>query len=155
MQTFTYLTKKKRTNNNNIYIYINISSIYKPLLEEKPTPEHLTTENPVFVTTFKSVQNEDGETVIETESKKITEEEGIVIEEVLSDTEPVIYDDQTALKNVEIVEVDGYTGELLYILLLNYIRTSIHIYKQFIQYTEKNCHMMIFFCCNIVDIFFI
>lgn len=78
---------------------------------EKPQSEHTETEHPVYITTFKSVQNEDGETTIQTENKRVSQEEGIVVEEVLSDTEPIA--EETIPSNVEITEVSEPTGDFL------------------------------------------
>jgi len=78
-------------------------------------PEHTEMEHPVYITTFKSVQNEDGETTIQTENKRISQEEGIVVEEVLSDTEPILED--TTQSNIEITEVSEPTGDFYEIFL--------------------------------------
>lgn len=108
------------TKNNN-----NINDTYTPATqnqqtEAKPIPqqEKTTDEKPVFITTFKSVQNEDGETVIETESKKVTQEEGVLVEEVLSDTEPIKEQDEAAPSQLEIVEVSDVTGKCFHFVIL-------------------------------------
>lgn len=80
---------------------------------DKPKADNTETEHPVYITTFKSVQNEDGETTIQTENKRISQEEGIVVEEVLSDTE-LIPEDKTQL-HLEITEVSEPTGDFFFI----------------------------------------
>lgn len=80
-------------------------------------PEHTETEHPVYITTFKSVQNEDGETTIQSENTRISQKEGIVVEEVLSDTEPILED--TTQSNIEITEVSEPTGDFLKIFLIH------------------------------------
>lgn len=87
-------------------------------------------EKSVFVTTFKSVQNEDGETVIETENKKVTQEEGVLVEEVLSDTETVKeQDEETSPSEIEIVEVSDITGIFLSLFLHYFIQSSTNFYE--------------------------
>jgi len=76
---------------------------------EKPKAANTQTEHPVYITTFKSVQNEDGETTIQTENKRVSQEEGIVVEEVLSDTELIPED--TTQSHLEIIEVSEPTGD--------------------------------------------
>lgn len=88
----------------------------QPQTEVKPISEQTKDEKPVFITTFKSVQNEDGETVIETENKKVTQEEGVLVEEVLSDTETIQDQDEQSPHKLEIVEVNDVTGTFLYLL---------------------------------------
>lgn len=88
--------------------------MYTSNINTAEKPEHTETEHPVYITTFKSVQNEDGETTIQTENKRISQEEGIVVEEVLSDTEPIMED--TTQSNIEITEVSEPTGDFLKLL---------------------------------------
>ena len=75
-----------------------------------PIQEQTKDEKPVFITTFKSVQNKDGETVIESENKMVTQEQGVLVEEVLSDTETIKEQEETAPYQIEIVEVSDITG---------------------------------------------
>ena len=75
-----------------------------------PIQEQTKDEKPVFITTFKSVQNKDGETVIESENKMVTQEQGVLVEEVLSDTETIKEQEETAPYQIEIVEVNDITG---------------------------------------------
>lgn len=89
--------------------------------EEKPKPKKNETENSVYITTFKSVQNQDGENIIQSENILITEEEGgVLIEEVLSDTEPIKEHEHitttttsTTPYTFEIIEDNSIPGDFL------------------------------------------
>ena len=85
-----------------------------------PIQEQTKDEKPVFITTFKSVQNKDGETVIESENKMVTQEQGVLVEEVLSDTETIKEQDETAPYQIEIVEVNDITGIFFSFFFLYY-----------------------------------
>lgn len=86
---------------------------------EKPKIDNTETEHPVYITTFKSVQNDDGETTIQSENKRVSQEEGIVVEEVLSDTEPIPED--TTQSHLEIIEVNEPSGDFFFINTYLYI----------------------------------
>lgn len=99
-------------------------------------------EKPVFITTFKSVQNEEGETVIETENKKISQAEGVLVEEVLSDTETIEDQAEQPTPILEIIEVNDITGTFLNQLLfqiclqLRLNRNSLKCRYVFISFTH-------------------
>lgn len=68
------------------------------------------------MTTFKSIKTDDGVSVISSEHKKVVEaEEGVLIEEVLSDIESTADQRETPSYKVEIIEVGDITGEFLQI----------------------------------------
>lgn len=87
-------------------------------------PKHSEPEHQTYITTFKSVQNEDGETIIQTENKRVSQEEGVIVEEVLSDTEPIPED--TTQAHLEITEVSEPTGDFPLIQKLNNTNKLFH-----------------------------
>uniref|UniRef100_A0A1A9UCU1 Titin n=1 Tax=Glossina austeni TaxID=7395 RepID=A0A1A9UCU1_GLOAU len=85
---------------------------HRTLKEAEVTPQQITAEEkPVYITTFKSVQTEVGQATIQTESKIVTQEEGVLVEEVLSDSETIKEHEEFTPYQIEIVEVSDITDQ--------------------------------------------
>lgn len=102
-----------------------LQNIFTPTDETPNTQIVADEKKPVYLTTFKSIKTEDGANVISSEHRKVVvADNGVLIEEVLSDVEST--DDQKELPSykIQILEISDVAGDFMRHILHHFIIIS-------------------------------